>query len=187
MYICECLYLIHITTSTLRIEVRDMATSRGSNKIDKFEERQCSTDEHHGECPEPISDAGWKTLFAFTTRKHIPVFCGALAFACIAAMTLPAMSVIFGLLFRNMADFQARKEPAPVFLHRASTYCIYLTSLCAVNWASNSIYFAFFLAFSELQAHSARERVFNSLLRKPVRWFDTREGGMAAFLSAIQM
>jgi ATP-binding cassette subfamily B (MDR/TAP) protein 1 len=49
------------------------------------------------------------------------------------------------------------------------------------------LYFFFFLTFGELQARSARTRVFETLIKKDIGWFDTRETGVAAFLPRIQM
>lgn len=130
---------------------------------------------------------GWKALFGFTTKKHIPMFCAALLVAVIAALTLPAMAVLFGLIFRQFAEYASAKITGPVLLHNASKYCLYLTAVCTVCWFANSVYFALFLAFGELQARSARERIFDALLRKDMKWYDTRQSGVAAFLPSVQM
>jgi ATP-binding cassette subfamily B (MDR/TAP) protein 1 len=62
-----------------------------------------------------------------------------------------------------------------------------LTGIASVNWMANSIYFFFFLTFGELQARSARNRIFDALMSKDMAWYDTRETGTAALLPAIQM
>jgi ATP-binding cassette subfamily B (MDR/TAP) protein 1 len=55
-----------------------------------------------------------------------------------------------------------------------------------VCWFANSVYFTLFLTFGELQARSAREKIFNTLLKKDLEWYDTRENGIAAFLPSLQ-
>jgi ATP-binding cassette subfamily B (MDR/TAP) protein 1 len=129
---------------------------------------------------------GWKVLFGFTTRKHLPIALGALLIAIVAAVTLPAMAVLFGMIFRQFADYGSGKISGSTLLDNASTYCIYLTAVCAVCWFANSVYFTLFLTFGELQARSAREKIFNTLLKKDLEWYDTRENGIAAFLPSLQ-
>lgn len=159
-----------------------MTTSSASNATDEQNKKQADDDEHH----EILRQVGWKAIFSFTTRKHLPVLFAACFFGFFAAITLPAMAVIFGLIFRQFSDFAAGKISGPTLLHKASDYCIYLTAICAFNWFTNSLYFALFLAFSELQARSARDKIFRALLRKDIEWYDTRESGIAAFLPAVQ-
>lgn len=158
-----------------------MATSHES---DMPKERSKSIAEDHHELLQQMS---WKGLFSFTTRKHVPILCAALFFAFIAALTLPAMAVLFGLIFRQFTDFASGKISSSDLLHNASNYCIYLTAVCAGTWFTNSIYFMLFLAFSELQARSARERIFNTLLEKDMEWYDAQESGITALLPTIQM
>lgn len=134
-----------------------------------------------------VRKMGWKALFSFTTRKHVPVLSVACVAATVAALTLPAMAIVFGLIFRQFSDFGAGKVSASDFLRNVSTYCTYLTAFGGVSWLANSIYFMSFLTFGELQAQSARDRIFNALLEKNMAWYDTRDTGVAAFLPAVQM
>ena len=134
-----------------------------------------------------IRKVGWKALFSFTTRKHIPVLSVAVASATIAALTLPAMAIVFGLIFGQFADFGAGKLSAAEFLGNVSKYCAYLTAFGGLSWLANSIYFMSFLTFGELQARSARDRIFNALLEKNMAWYDTKDTGIAAFLPAVSM
>lgn len=159
-----------------------MATSTTSKATDEQKEVHAEDDDHH----EVIQEMGWKVLFGFTTRKHLPVAFSALVIAIVAAVTLPAMAVLYGLISRELANYGSGKISGTVLLQNVSTLCIYLTAVCAVCWFANSIYFALFLAFGELQARSARERIFKTLLRKDLEWYDTRENGIAAFLPSLQ-
>ena len=154
-----------------------------SNRVDERDKtRMMEADEQ-----DLIRKMGWKALFSFTTRKHVPVLSVAFAAATIAALTLPAMAIVFGLIFRQFADFGAGKVSATDFLNKVSIYCTYLTAFGGVSWLANSIYFMSFLTFGELQAQSARDRLFNALLQKDMAWYDTRDTGVAAFPPTIQM
>lgn len=168
-----------------------MATSRASPEWKDAEERKDSTlddlQHDHDREHELAAKAGWKVLFFFTTKKHLPVLCSGILIAIIAAATLPAMAVLFGLIFRQFSDYGAGKIDGAALLHNASNLCIYLTALCVGCWFANSIYFGLFLAFGELQARSARARIFEHLLVKDVEWYETRENGIAAFLPSVQM
>ncbi|KAF2476461.1 P-loop containing nucleoside triphosphate hydrolase protein [Lindgomyces ingoldianus] len=130
---------------------------------------------------------GWKALFGFMMQKHLPVLCIAAFCAAIAALILPAMSVIHGLLFRQFASFASGNTTGTVMLQNVSRYCVYLTTLATLNWLANSIYFTTILTFGELQARSARIRIFNNLLGKDMEWYDNRESGVAALVPGVQM
>jgi ATP-binding cassette subfamily B (MDR/TAP) protein 1 len=133
-----------------------------------------------------IRQVGWKALLSFTTWKHVPVLCLALFCASVAALTLPAFAIVYGLVFRQFASFGSGQMTGPELLRNASKYCTYLTALAAINWFANSIYFASYLTFGELQASSARNRIYTALLRKDMAWYDTRQSGITALLPSIQ-
>lgn len=119
-----------------------MATSPESRPTHELKTTTSDEDEHH--------EAGWKTLFGFTTRKHLLVVFSGLFAAFIAALTMPAMALLLSFIFNQFSDYAVGKISGPALLHNASTYCIYLTAVCVLCWFSNSIYFTLFLAFGEL-------------------------------------
>ena len=150
------------------------------------------TDEQEKSAPDDeeldfVQRMGWKALFAFTTRKHVPVLVAALAAAVISALTLPAIVIVFGRIFGQFAEFGAGKITGTVLMHRTSENCIYLVALAAGNWLANSAYLTLFFVFGELQARSARDKIFDALAQKDMAWYDTRESGMTAFLPGVQM
>ncbi|PSN70222.1 P-loop containing nucleoside triphosphate hydrolase protein [Corynespora cassiicola Philippines] len=150
------------------------------------------TDEQEKSAPDDeeldfVQRMGWKALFAFTTRKHVPVLVAALAAAVISALTLPAIVIVFGRIFGQFAEFGAGKITGTVLMHRTSENCIYLVALAAGNWLANSAYLTLFFVFGELQARSARDKIFDALTQKDMAWYDTRESGMTAFLPGVQM
>lgn len=129
---------------------------------------------------------GWKALFSFTTRKHMPVLAFAMFASTLAALTLPALAVLYGLLFREFGSVAQGDKSDSQFLKQVSMYCIYVTAIGGVSWLGNSLHFAAFMTFGEMQARSARGRIFGALLKKDMVWFDTRSTGVAAFLPAVQ-
>jgi ATP-binding cassette subfamily B (MDR/TAP) protein 1 len=149
---------------------------------DTYEPEKTTQDEEN----ELLRHVGWKALLGFTTRKHIPIFCLAFFCATVAALTLPAFAVVYGLVFRQFASFGSGQMTGPELLRNASKYCTYLTALAVINWVSNSIYFASYLTFGELQASGARNRIYKALLQKDMAWYDTRQSGITAFLPSIQ-
>jgi ATP-binding cassette subfamily B (MDR/TAP) protein 1 len=136
---------------------------------------------------EYILKAGWKTLFGFTTKQHLPVLCGALLGAFFAALTMPILAIIYGLIFQEYTNYGLGTADSSTLMSNVTKYCVILTGVATLNWIANSLYFFFFLTFGELQARSARTRVFETLIKKDIGWFDTRETGVAAFLPRIQM
>ena len=135
---------------------------------------------------EPIQHLGWKSLFGFTNRKHLPFLGGAVFFGIVAGLALPAEAILYGLVFNQFANFGSGAITGPKLLENVSKYCAYMTAIAAVDWFANSIFFVFWLTFGELQARSARNHIFNSLLVKDITWYDTRRSGIGAFLPTIQ-
>ncbi|KAH6620358.1 P-loop containing nucleoside triphosphate hydrolase protein [Boeremia exigua] len=154
--------------------------SRQSEEVEKIA-TQADEEQRYAE------QIGWKALFAFTTNSHLVVLISALASAAVAATTLPIFSVLYGLVFGAYSDYGAGKFDGDKLLSEVSRLCLILTGIAAANWVLNSIFFFLFLFFGELQAKSARTRIFKVLLQKDMSWFDMRDSGIAAFLPTIQM
>ncbi|KAF2275038.1 P-loop containing nucleoside triphosphate hydrolase protein [Westerdykella ornata] len=159
-----------------------MTTSQGSDSTGDLEKASIANDKHNV----VAKNTRWIALFWFTRRRHLPLLSTAVCTAVIAALSRPAIAVLFGLLFRQFASFGSGQISGSELLHNGSNLCIYLTAVCAALWILSSFNFMLFLSFGELQARSARERVFESLLRKDMDWYDMSENGIAAFLSTAQ-
>ncbi|KAL1796802.1 hypothetical protein ACET3X_005342 [Alternaria dauci] len=134
-----------------------------------------------------VSRVGWKALFSFTTRKHVPVLVGGIFMASLAALTMPVFAILYGLVSGQYTSYGKGDIDSNQFIGNIAQLCIILAGIGTLNWIANSLYFTFLLVFGELQARSARDRVFDSLLKKDMAWFDMRESGVAAFLPAVQM
>jgi ATP-binding cassette subfamily B (MDR/TAP) protein 1 len=161
----------------------NMAPPTASDTTEEHEKTSTQTNEEH----KYVLQVGWKALFAFTTKKHLPLFSGAIFSASIAAATLPVFAIVYGLIFRDYTDYGVGKISSNALRDSVTRYCLILTGIATLNWMANSFYFFFFLTFGELQARSARDKIFEALIRKDMAWFDTRETGIAAILPAIQM
>lgn len=160
-----------------------MATTSESEQSEKKEKSTTQADEEQ----EYASRVGWTALFGFTTTSHIAVLISAFASAAAAAATLPIFSIIYGLIFGAYSDYGGEEINGDELLSEVNGLCLIMTGIAAANWILNSIFFFLFLLFGELQAKSARTRVFDVLIRKDMAWFDMRESGIAAFLPTIQM
>lgn len=134
-----------------------------------------------------VLQVGWKALFGFTTKKHLPVLCGAVLSAIVASITMPVFAIVYGLIFRAYTNYGAGHIDSHELIATVTRYCVILCGIAALTLITDSLYFSFFLAFGELQAKSARNRIFEALLKKDMTWYDTRETGVAASLPVIQM
>ncbi|RMZ72336.1 ABC a-pheromone efflux pump [Pyrenophora seminiperda CCB06] len=134
-----------------------------------------------------LAQVGWKALFGFTTKQHVPIILGGIATASLAALSMPVFAIIYGLIFREYTNYGAGTSDSNKLISSVTQYCIILTGVTTVTWIANSFYFFFFLTFGELQARSARNKIFDALMSKDMTWFDMREAGIAAFLPSVQM
>ncbi|KAG9187631.1 ATP-binding cassette, subfamily B (MDR/TAP), member 1 [Alternaria panax] len=134
-----------------------------------------------------VSRVGWKTLFTFTTKKHVPVLVGGIVMASLAALTMPVFAILYGLVSGYYTSYGMKEMSSNQFVSNMTKICIILTGIGILNWIANSLYFLLLLIFGELQARSARDRVFDALLKKDMAWFDMRESGITAFLPTVQM
>lgn len=160
-----------------------MATPAPSDHSGKDEKVTTQADDEQ----QYAAQVGWKALFGFTTTSHIAVLISALASAAAAAATLPIFSIMYGRIFGAYSDYGAGKTNGDELLSEITRLCVIMTGIAAASWVLNSVFFFLFLLFGELQAKSARTRIFDVLIRKDITWYDMREGGIAAFLPTIQM
>ncbi|KAH7126990.1 P-loop containing nucleoside triphosphate hydrolase protein [Dendryphion nanum] len=161
-----------------------MATSNDPPASCEHHEKK--RDEVEEKTPLP-KQAGLKSLFAFTTKEHIPILCCAFFFGTIVGLVFPALAIIYGLIFQQFAKFGSGQTNGAELLSSVSKYCLYLTAVTTGGWLASSLWFMAQVTFGELQAKGARNSVFNALLNKNIEWYDTRENGTAAVLSAVQL
>lgn len=135
---------------------------------------------------EPQPAAPWSSLFAFTTRANTPLLAAATFCSLIAGAAQPAQSLLVGKFFQGFTDYATGTLDKDAFMRQQTKYVLFLTGLAAASWVFHSLDFMFWLAFGELQAKSARDRLFHGLLGKEIEWYDRRKNGIGALLPRLQ-
>jgi ATP-binding cassette subfamily B (MDR/TAP) protein 1 len=134
----------------------------------------------------PIAYGSWKALFNFTTRKHLPLLLGAIFCSMLVGIVTPAQAYLMGKVFSTFARFGAGQISEQEFKHNLGLYCVYFVVLGAICWIFTAALFAGWVIFGELQARSARDRLFNALVDRDMEWFDKRKDGVAALTTRLQ-
>jgi ATP-binding cassette subfamily B (MDR/TAP) protein 1 len=128
----------------------------------------------------------WKSLFGFTSRKHLPTLIFGCCFALVASCITPALAIFLGNVFDSFTCFGAGQTSAEGLRDSIVSNCFWMIGLGVAGWFLNGAYYAIFVAFGELQACSIRGIVFNEQLKQDVEWFEAQREGSGAFLSGIQ-
>jgi hypothetical protein len=128
----------------------------------------------------------WKGLFNFTTRKHLPVLIVSLMCAIVTGAITPVQSWLMGKLFTSFATFGSGQIDTLKFKHDLVQYNIYFVVLGAGQWLFSTCMYANWTMFGDLQARSARDRIFNALVDRDIEWFDQRKDGVAALTTRLQ-
>jgi ATP-binding cassette subfamily B (MDR/TAP) protein 1 len=134
----------------------------------------------------PEGNPGWKSLFGFTTRRHLPTLILGSIFALVASLVTPALAIFLGNVFDSFNSFGADKTDAKGLRGQVITNCLGMIGLGVGGWFLNGAYYALFVAFGEMQASVIRSRVFLELLKRDVEWFEAKSEGSGALLSGIQ-
>ncbi|RDW81334.1 ABC transporter ATP-binding protein [Aspergillus mulundensis] len=126
-------------------------------------------------------------LANFTTRKHVLALAVATITCFFASFTIPFFSIILGQVFDEYTNFGRGEITSQDLVRRVVRLCIEFLTLGVYAWFFNGIYFVLFVAFGELQAANARNRLFEGLLKKDQRFFEEQEEGARTFLGCIQI
>ena len=133
-----------------------------------------------------VPPAPWKALFLFTTREHLPALICGLVSAVTSGISSPAQSLLIGKAFGLFTTYGAGAISGSDLLKQETNYVTYMLAVGAGTWLVRFIFFASWLAFGELQAKSARDRLFTGLLHKDIAWYDQRRNGVGALIPRIQ-
>lgn len=132
------------------------------------------------------AEATWKALFAFTTRRHLPILCCAI-FACLADGAIQPINTIFvGRIFDAFTTFGGGTISSSLFRNKVSDNVVILVALSVAGWILSTIFLATWISFGELQARSARSQIFEGLLMKPLSFFDILPSGVQALSPRLQ-
>ena len=128
----------------------------------------------------------WGSLFSFTSRTHALPLLIALILSVASGVIIPALAVFLGKIFDLFTNFGAGKIGGSNLVGRVSTYGIALSGLGCASGFLNATYYGFWLTFGELQAKSAREKLFDAMLEKDMEWYDMRKSGIDTLISRLQ-
>ena len=137
--------------------------------------------------PDPTQiRGGWKHLFAFTRWTHAWTLVVALVAAAITAGLKTVLAVFLGEIFDVIAGFGSGAKNGSDTVREVTQWCLVLLGIGGGNWLSNMAFLTLWIVFGELQAHSARHDIFDTLLWKEMAWFDAQEHGISSLLVRIQ-
>jgi ATP-binding cassette, subfamily B (MDR/TAP), member 1 len=126
------------------------------------------------------------SIFAFISKKHLKVLIPALMLTILAGAIKPAITIFLGRIFDELAGFGAGTTTQDELLQNISTWCVALTGLGVAIMIINGGFFSLWLVFGEMQARSARDRAFISMLEEEMEWYDLRSDGIGSLLVRIQ-
>ncbi|PYI22303.1 ABC a-pheromone efflux pump AtrD [Aspergillus violaceofuscus CBS 115571] len=131
-------------------------------------------------------NAGWLSLFSFTTGKHAPTLIGGVVLALVASLPTPVFSILLGQIFNEFTLFGGQEITNHDLIRTTTKYCVRLAVLGAISWICNGCYYVLFVIFGELQVANARTELFDGLLRRDQEWFETQQDGTRVYLSSLQ-
>jgi ATP-binding cassette subfamily B (MDR/TAP) protein 1 len=107
-------------------------------------------------------------------------------FSIIAGAGPPINAWIQGKLFESFSLLGAGQLTGEELYNGDRRYVLYFVGLAAATWVVNAGEFSCWMTFGELQAKSARDRLFHGLLEKDIEWYDLRKHGIGALLPRLQ-
>ena len=130
--------------------------------------------------------SNWRALFAFTTRKHAAILaCGGIS-AFLGGVLRPGAAIFIGYIFTAVTQYGAESLSGQETLNTVSKWCLALTALGGAAWLLEALLLSGWITFGELQARTAREKLFRDMLNKEMEWYDRRKDGLRPFLVRIQ-
>ncbi|VUC20075.1 unnamed protein product [Clonostachys rosea] len=128
----------------------------------------------------------WRMLFEFTRWSHAAPLATALLASAAVAGFKASLSVILGRIFEIIAEFGAGSRSSESSMAGITRWALILVGLGVGNSIAHSVFLTFWIIFGELQAQSARHRMFNCLVSKEMAWFDVQEEGISSLLIRMQ-
>ncbi len=153
--------------------------------MEALTEEQNDLDSQGSESSQSITPR-WRSLFAFTTRPHLPPLFLALVLSVSSGVVSPVLSYLLGRVFDCFTNFGIGKYGGPELIKNVSKYALGVTGLGVASGVLHAGYFGFWLMFGELQAKGARDSLFGSMLEKDMEWYDMRKDGVEALIQRLQ-
>ncbi|KAI0859689.1 P-loop containing nucleoside triphosphate hydrolase protein [Xylaria cubensis] len=128
----------------------------------------------------------FRDLFTFMTWHHSWLLLAGLLGSVLSGALEASMSILLGRIFAVISEFGSGHLTGPETMAQVSSWCVLLAVVGGGGFLVNFAFLFSWVAFSELQARNIRSRIFRGLLKKDMKWFDTRPDGVASLLIRIQ-
>lgn len=135
---------------------------------------------------ERLKKPSWRSIFYFILRVHFIPLAVAVVLAALSGVVIPAVAIILGKIFDVFARYGSDTITGPVLVEHISWYAVALSVLGVASGILNGGFFAIWISFGELQAKSAREKLFDEMLEREIEWFDLRRAGINTLISRLQ-
>lgn len=130
--------------------------------------------------------APWRALFFFTTKANLPCLILGITCSVIAGLAAPFTAFLTGKVFNGFTEYAAGQWSKEKLHNEEIKYIIFLVCVAVAKSMIHSLDFTLWMSFGELQAKSARDRLFYGLLEKNTEWYDMRKNGIGALLPRLQ-
>lgn len=134
-----------------------------------------------------VEAPAWWSLFSFTSRTHLFSLSVALCLSVASGIIIPVFAIILGRVFDLFTKYGAKEISGSDLVKKVSVWGLGLVGLGSGSGILNAGYFMAWLVFGELQAKSAREKLFDGMLKKDMDWYDMRKAGIDTLISRLQM
>ncbi|EFQ31962.1 ABC transporter [Colletotrichum graminicola] len=142
--------------------------------------------QEHTQDPASQWKPSWAYLFTFCNRQHLPIIGIGIVAAFICAAFRTALAVVLGRMFQVISDYGAGLSGTPDTILQTSRLGIIICCLGLGAFFGNTILLTSWVAFGELQAKVARERIFGRLLARDMSWYDKQADGIPGLLVRIE-
>ena len=136
---------------------------------------------------EPVIFPRWRDLFNFTSKSHSVTLALALIVSVASGLIIPALAIFFGKILDYFTSFAAGKISGLDLKQDVSRYGLFLLGLGCLSGLLNACFYMLWMVFGELQAKSARDKLFNGMIEKEMDWYDRRTAGISTHSSRLQV
>lgn len=141
---------------------------------------------HEDEESDRLRNPSWQSLFYFTSRVTIFPLSLSLILSVASGVIIPAIAIILGKIFDVFTIYGSKTISGSELVHQVTTFGVALAVLGCVSGILNAGFFMSWVVSGELQAKSAKEKLFEDMLEKEIEWYDLRKAGINTFISRLQ-
>ena len=159
-----------------------------SKKVNKDRRRveDVATDTRRADDNTMNTTPPWRALLFFTNWNHMGFLSLGLLTSVVTGAVISIQAYIVGQLSQQLVNYGTGSETGVEFKSESKRYVIWLILLGSASWVANTGFFLSWVIFSELQARSARQKLFSSLIEREFEWFDKRKHGVGSLATCIQ-